>query len=419
MLSQSKIHPTLMEQLETHKAAHATRPLRVIVLLRRGESELSSALKGAYDIRRTFRLIPAVALSASPQQVEALADIPAVELVWYDEPVHAMLDSSVALIGIRQMWQEGITGKGIRIGLIDTGIDPKHPDLRGRVAQMKDFTQEGPADNHGHGTHVAGIIGGSGKTYRGVAPDCFFYSAKVLREDGSGSMRDVMAGVEWATVQRVQLINLSLGGDIPSDGSDALSAMCIAAVSHGAIVCVAAGNNGPGAGTVGSPAAARAVITVGATSKADLLWDSSSRGPTSDRRLKPDICGPGVDIVSCRARGTSMGSPVDDFYTMASGTSMAAAHATGACALILQANPEFTPHQVKATLISKTKQLYREPNAEGKGRIDLSASSTEGYPAPSDPPEQEAVHAEPETLVESPQKRRSWHDMILSVIEGR
>ena len=257
----------------------------------------------------------------------------------------------------------------------------------GRIAAMQDFTGEGTRDNHGHGTHVAGIAAGGGSRYRGVAPEALLYAAKVLHGDGSGYMSEVIAGLEWAVQQRVKVINLSLGGVGPCDGSDALSTACDAAVDQGVMVCVAAGNYGPGASTVGPPGCARNVLTVGACSTQDVIPSFSARGPTSDGRVKPDVLLPGVDIVACRAQNTSMGMPVDALYAKASGTSMATPHAAGLAALLLQAFPDLTPAQLKERLMNTAKDLGQDANAQGKGRADAYQAYLGSSVTPPPPPQ--------------------------------
>ena len=394
----SKIHPNLAERIEPRGFVGVVEPLRVIVQYRAGVVGVAQAIQGVVATHRTYQLIAASAHSALPNAINALSDRDEVEMIWYDEPVHTMLDVSVGLIGAPQVWQQGITGSGIKVAIVDTGIDPNHPDFANRIAQMKDFTGQGAADNHGHGTHVAGIIGGTGASsggkYRGVAPECQYYTAKVLRGDGSGSTSDVMAGVEWAVQQGAQVINLSLGSDGACDGTDALSVLCDAAVGKGVVMCIAAGNAGPGASTVGSPGCAKSVITIGATTKSDQVASFCSRGPTSDGRVKPDVCFPGANIVACRALGTLMGTPVNQFYTSASGTSMATPHAAGTCALLLQAKPGLPPQQMKDLLMNTAKNLGLAPNTQGKGRADAFAAyqsalgQTPQPPTPRTPPGQ-------------------------------
>lgn len=369
MANPSKIHFNLAQRLGV-RALGTAQSLPVIVRIRADAVGSASVLAGLPAPQRTFQLIPAHALGATPSQIDALSERDEVDLIWYDDVVHTALDVSVPLIGAPGVWQAGYTGKGIKIGIADTGVDDKHPDLVNRIAQMRDFTGEGTRDNNGHGTHVAGIIGStgaaSGGKYRGVAPECSFYVAKVLLADGSGKASDVMAGIDWAVGQGVQIVNLSVGGSGPCDGTDALSAMCDAAVARGVVMCVAAGNLGPAASTVGFPGCAKSVITVGATDKSDQIAPYSSRGPTSDQRVKPDICFPGVNIVSCLANSAS--------YTTMSGTSMATPMAAGACALLLQADPSLPPQQVKDMLMRTAKNLNLDPNTQGAGRGDVLAA---------------------------------------------
>jgi serine protease AprX len=338
-----------------------------------------------------FRLRPFVHYHVTPEAIQLLESDPEVVRIYEDLPVHAYLDSAMPLIAVPRLWQEGYAGDGVRIAVVDTGIDPLHPDFRGRIGATADFTGEGVTDQHGHGTHCASIAAGSGEAsggkYRGAAPKASIYAAKVLRSDGQGMMSDVMAGVEWAVNQGVQVISLSLGGPGPCDGTDALSDTCDAAVESGIIVCVAAGNDGPGPYTVGSPGCARNVITIGASSDQDRIAGFSSRGPTSDGRVKPDVVFPGVDIVAARARGTIMGKPLNEHYTSASGTSMATPAAAGACALILQANPRLVPQQVKERLASTAIDLGVSANTQGHGRADAWRAAHDQAPRPPKPPD--------------------------------
>jgi serine protease AprX len=182
-------------------------------------------------------------------------------------------------------------------------------------------------------------------------------------------MSDVMAAVEWAVELGAQVINLSLGTPGSSDGNDALSRVCDKAVEEGAVVCIAAGNYGPERRTIGSPGAARRVITVGAITKANLVADFSSRGPTADERLKPEVVAPGVEIASTRAKSVKIGSPIDEYYTVATGTSMAAPHVSGVAALLLEAKPEASPQLIKEALMHTAKDLNQDEFAQGAGCV--------------------------------------------------
>jgi serine protease AprX len=174
--------------------------------------------------------------------------------------------------------------------------------------------------------------------------------------------------------QNVHVVNLSLSGPPSGDGTDALSETCDLVVERGFVICCAAGNSGPRPGTIGAPGCARQVITVGASTDEDTVLEASSRGPTTDGRTKPDLLFPGSGIVSCRARDTSLGEPLDLAYTQASGTSMATPHAAGVAALLLEADPGLTPGEIKELMKSTAVDLKLEENTAGAGRGDASAA---------------------------------------------
>ena len=382
----AKIAQALLQQLDQ---APPEERMRVIVRYRRyPTADTARPLRGARVT--AYRLLPFAAAEVTTSEAYALADDDNVEQMWPDLPVHIWLDVSVPLIGAPQVWGDGPRGKGVRVAVVDTGVDATHPDLAGRLILTQDFSGEGFQDNHGHGTHVAGIIGGNGTAsngkYIGVAPEVSLMAAKVLKGDGSGLTSDVMSGVEWAVENGAQVINLSLGSDGSCDGSDALSQMCDAAVGRGIVMCVAAGNAGPAPRTVGSPGCARQVITVGATDDSDRVAGFSSRGPTADERAKPDICFPGVSIASTCAHGTGMGQVVDAYYTTASGTSMATPHCAGAAALLLQAKPSLTPAEIKDALLASAKDLSVDANSQGRGRAQVYQAYLGNSTPPPEPP---------------------------------
>mgnify|MGYP000029330414 CR=1 FL=1 len=414
MSSPSKIHPNLAQVLASPEvAAAASRgaqpEIRIIVEHKPfPETRMAAAAVGTVTTQTFDKLIPGSAMIATPNAIRVLAARPDVEMIWLDEEVHTLLDVSVPLIQTPPVWAEGFTGKGVVVGVVDTGIDHTHPDVAGRIKASKDFTGEGDIDNNGHGTHVAGIIGGTGAAsqnkFRGVAYECDFVIAKVLRGNGGGLMSDVIAGLEFCLDNGAQVINLSLGGGSANDGTDAVSVACDNAVDAGAVLCVAAGNSGPGAKTVGSPACARKVITIGATDKQDGIANYSSRGPTSDGRVKPDVCFPGSSITAARAKNTAMGIPLNDFYTTASGTSMATPHAAGTCALLLQKVPSLKPAEIKTAFAAHTKNLGLDENTQGKGRvIVLNVFQSIAAPAPTPEPEPPMPTPEPEPPTPTPE----------------
>ncbi|MEU4396441.1 S8 family peptidase [Kribbella sp. NPDC023855] len=301
-----------------------------------------------------------------------------VQRISLDRKVTVQLDQSVPQIGAPAAWQRGLTGKGVKVAVLDTGIDPMHPDVKGRIAAAENFTAtEDAVDHNGHGTHVASITAGtgaaSGGKYKGVAPEATLLNGKVLDDDGSGEFSGIIAGMEWAAAQGASVINMSLGGG-PSDGTDDLSqAVNRISRSTGTLFVIAAGNCfATGPFMVSSPAAADDALAVGNLQRDGSLNRSSCRGPRKgDGALKPEISAPGTDIVAARAAGTSRGEPVDDNYTTLSGTSMASPHVAGTAALVAQANPDWKAAQLKARLISTADpQQGSRVDEQGAGRVD-------------------------------------------------
>jgi serine protease AprX len=328
---------------------------------------------------KDFHLIPATAMTVPAEEMERLAAMDEVAEVSYDEPVHVLLDTSVPVIRASEVWETLTEGRGVTLCTLDTGIDSTHPDFSGRIALTADFTGLGSADDgHGHGTHVASIAAGSGQSsngrYRGVAPQATILAAKVLDNRGDGRMSSVMAGIEWAVGNGAQILILSMGTDSLSDGNDALCDMIDTVTEMGRIVVVAAGNEGPQQGTIGSPAAANGALTVGATLDGGAVADFSSRGPTLDGRVKPEVVAPGASIIAARASGTSLGTPINEYYTRSEGTSMAVPHVAGVCALILAVNPSLKPDDVKWILMDTAVDLGANQNAQGIGRVDALAA---------------------------------------------
>ncbi|MFF4354639.1 S8 family serine peptidase [Streptomyces sp. NPDC001530] len=321
---------------------------------------------------------------APAQQPVSAARIEATPRVWLDARVDAALDRSTGQINAPAVWQAGYDGKAVKVAVLDTGADQSHPDLAGRISEAKDFSgSSGTGDVFGHGTHVASTIGGSGAasggSRKGVAPAADLLIGKVLGDDGYGSQSQVIDGMEWAAAKGARVVNMSLGADVETDGTDPMSlALDELTASSGALFVVAAGNSGElGPQTVGSPGAADAALTVGAVDRGDALAAFSSRGPRhGDRAVKPDVTAPGVGIVAARAAGTTMGDPVDQYYVAASGTSMATPHVTGAAALLAQAHPAWDAQQLKDALISTAHTVDgQQPTEQGGGRIDVGAAA--------------------------------------------
>lgn len=399
-MSMAKIDSDLRAQM---RMAAVDEPVAVIV---RHKPQVFAAQRAVADaqVTHSYKFLPATAMQVRTADIEALSRDETVEHIWPDLPVHTCLDVSVPRIQAPSVWDAGFRGEGIKLGIVDTGIDPGHGDFDGRVAAMISYVGGDGSDDNGHGTHVASIAAGTGATsdakYKGVAPAATLYVAKVLDANGSGTMSGVMAGIEWTVDQGVQVINLSLGSDGPCDGTDALSTLCDEVVRQfGIVVCAAAGNAGPGSATVGSPGCARWVITIGAVDDADKVTSFSSRGPTSDGRVKPDLVFPGAGIVAAQADGTALGPVIAPGYVKLSGTSMATPHAAGSVALLLQARSDLTPNQTKWALLTTALELGENPNAQGSGRGDVFAAYqkiiSETPPDLPDPPEPEPPGPQP------------------------
>jgi hypothetical protein len=305
-----------------------------------------------------------------------------------DVTVLVSLKESIDLVNAPQAWQlrdnEGgaIKGKGVTIGIIDTGIDYTHQDF-GSCARTADITDAScpklvggydfinkdsdPFDDHGHGTHCASIAAGNG-ALKGVAPEASLYAYKVLSKNGSGSTSGIIAAVERSIdpngdgdiSDHLDVISLSLGS-YGGDPDAPLSLALDRAARAGIVPVVAAGNDGPESRSISNPGSSRLAITVGATSKYHELASFSSRGPIVQSRnnklltaIKPDVIAPGQYICAAKSPPSSAYSTAqcnnNDLYTRKSGTSMATPHIAGGAALVVQAHPTWSPQQVKTAI---------------------------------------------------------------------
>ncbi|UUN25022.1 S8 family peptidase [Streptomyces sp. FIT100] len=297
--------------------------------------------------------------------------------LWLDARVEASLDRSVALTGAPAAWRDGLDGKGVKVAVLDTGYDPAHPDLKGKVTAEKNFTwDESTTDLNGHGTHVASTVAGSGAAskgrYKGVAPGAELLIGKVLDAGGSGTFSGILEGMEWASAQGADIVSMSLGSSLPSDGSDPLSqAVETLSADGGPLFVVAAGNDGAPR-TIGSPAAAPSALTVGSVTKDGAMSSFSSRGPAlADGGVKPEITAPGSAITAARAAGTLDSAADSAFYATISGTSMATPHVSGAAAILKQRHPDWDARQLKAALVASADPV------DGAGVYDQGAGSVD------------------------------------------
>jgi subtilisin len=270
-------------------------------------------------------------------------------------------------------------GKGIRVGVVDTGIDFNHPDLKPNYAGGMSFVPGAPTpmDDQGHGTHCSGTIAAAinGAGVVGVAPQASLYGVKVLDSNGSGQFSWVVAGIDWCIQNKMHIISMSLGG---SAAPTALQTICNVAWKQGLLIVAAAGNDQPGhpvppaASNVGYPGKYKNVIAVSAIDSGNVITYFSSRGP------EVDLCAPGLNVLSTAPGGG---------YATMSGTSMACPHVSGAAALTWGAH-RFATNQQIWNLLAFTVDNLGAPGWDmlyGYGRVNANASSGALVPPPAVP----------------------------------
>jgi serine protease AprX len=407
--------------------------VRVIVrtsgLLSSRATRLRLAQSGA-RLGRTFARTGTQVIDATPEQIAALAADRTVLSISPDSPTAstgAKLDVNSTSIGVPEVARVAhrlnsgsINGRGVTVAVLDSGVAPVG-DLEGRIIGFKDFVNGNdstPYDDYGHGTHVAGIVAGSGaasagtdarQTYRGIAFGANIVGAKVLGATGEGTVSDAIAGIEWCienrAVYNIRVINLSLGTRVrESYKTDPLCQAAERAVAAGIVVVATAGNKGK-YNSINSPGNDPAVITVGASNAGstarrsdDVITSYTSRGPAAiDATMKPDLVAPGNRVVSLRAPGSWIDTnqpqtnvPISEYskasgttaYARISGSSMAAPAVAGAAAILIQANPQMTPNGVKAALMVSAQLLsgkdplkgttgVYDPFTQGAGELNL------------------------------------------------
>ncbi|MGW6944351.1 S8 family peptidase [Streptomyces xanthophaeus] len=332
--------------------------------------------------------IGGVALAADKEQAAAFwADVTGTDArarstsgqlkkLWLDGKVRANLERSTKQVGADAAWAAGYDGKGTKVAVLDTGTDLEHPDLKGRVAASKNFTDsDTDADRQGHGTHTISTVGGSGAesggAKKGVAPGAELLSGKVLNDQGYGLDSWIIAGMEWAVESKADVVSMSLGDPSQTACDDPLAAATERLSQQGPLFVIAAGNSGPGNNTVSSPGCAASALTVGAVDRDDSTASFSSRGPAGlQHTLKPEIAAPGVGISAAAAGGRGVYA-----YQSMSGTSMATPHVAGAAAIVKQRHPDWTSQQVKAALVgSADTKVPGDVRETGAGRLDVQAA---------------------------------------------
>jgi serine protease AprX len=330
---------------------------------------------------KSHSLTNAVTTRLTPAQMEQVAELDEVSMIRLEklDKVTTMNESVVTIeLGVARR-TFGLRGNGVRVAVLDSGVDANHPALAGRVVEQFDHANE-PVNIPGdHGTHVAGTIASTDAVFRGVADEADIINIKVLTAAGFGQPQNVIDGLDRAVRRNAQVANLSLGWSEIFHGwvcDNANCPLCQAAdnaVGLGVAVVVAAGNEGTAAGpgqfNIRHPGAARRVITVGAVDKAKELASFSSIGPGSGRLspmspiriTKPDVAGPGVNIMSSVTGGG---------FAAFNGTSMASPHVAGVAALVFERRPGMRPAVLKKLLEETSEDLQFAPNQIGYGLVN-------------------------------------------------
>ena len=362
------------------------------------------AIRAAGVQLHAFRALPMVAVWGTRLQIQSLLALPGLRSVYVNRELSYFLDESVPLVGARRVHDDlGLTGAGVTVAVLDSGIDATHGDLPfgAKVIQnvklapnlfgTAPLALEGLANTDttsGHGTHVAGTVAGTGATlngkYRGVAPGAQLVGI------GAGEALFILTaleGFDWVMQNQlaygIRVISNSWGTTGEFEPDDPINVASRIAHDAGIVVVFAAGNEGPEANTLNPYCVAQWVICVAAGNKdGSTLANFSSRGVAGDPVLHPTITAPGVDIASARA---TTGIVINAFfavdlvdlgadavsYAAASGTSMATPHVSGAVALMLEANPTLTPDQVKAALeATATPMPGLQPHEVGAGYLN-------------------------------------------------
>lgn len=373
--------------------------------------------------------INSAAMTLGTEDLKSLASNPYVVRIWLDDIVTLVEGVSTAnqgdvtiqgfiandIVKATPVRSQGYTGTSIVVAVLDTGLRKTHYEFQDKVVAEYDFvnSDSNASDDypHGHGTGVSSLIcgnfltvsmwnsGGPGgqlpatsSNYLGVAPDAKLISLKVLDANGSGSWSQIMAGMQWCIDNKnkynIRVVNMSLGGNGQNDGSSPISQLANSMMDAGLVVCIAAGNDGPDPKTIGIPGDAAKAITVGGIKDRTFAvvggnwiftlvypyqmycvggpWGCSSRGPTLDGRAKPDVVASAVDMFTAEASDDS------GYQAGVCGTSYATPIVAGACALIIQRHPNWTPYQVKEALMRTASPI---PNAgqfdQGAGLINV------------------------------------------------
>jgi serine protease AprX len=371
-----------------------------------------AAAKATGVLVHQFSALPMLAVRGTPAQIRSTFNLAGLTSVYFNKQLQYLMRESVPLIGADRVWNElGYTGKGVGVAVIDSGVDATHPDLPLGSAVTQNIKILAPnffgggaviAENlpnsdtsSGHGTHVAGTVGGRGTAstgyYKGVAPGSSIIGI------GAGdaiSILFALQGFDYVLANQakynIKVISNSWGTTGEFAAGNPINVASKKAHDAGMVVVFASGNEGPGENTLNPYSVAPWVIGVAAGNKdGKTLANFSSRGIPGDALYHPTITAPGVDIVSTRAPNSVLPvlGAIDDaninplwipYYTTMSGTSMATPHISGVAALMLEANPSLGPDIIKDLLIKTATPMA------GYGEFEVGAGYVDAYAAVSE-----------------------------------
>lgn len=377
----SKLCPVLNSKI----MAQSREEVPVIVQFNKGEGNLKNNIRALSNrINSHLPLIDGFAGFMSTETIYRLMNNSEIKYISFDSRVYTLLDIASPSIEAYLPHDKGYEGEGITVAVIDTGVAP-HRDLtkpENRIIGFKDFINKKdiPYDDNGHGTHVAGIIAGNGyssrRKYVGIAPKANILAVKAMDENGGGSTSKIIEAIAYVIATKdkynTKILNLSIGTPATNNcNRDPLCRAVERAVEAGLVVVVAAGNSGPNKQTILSPGINPHAITVGAVDDKrtidisdDTIAEFSSRGPTADGMIKPDLVAPGVSI-------NSLSNTDLDSYSPLSGTSMATPMVSGSVALLLNKYKGISPSQVKQKLLNSCIDLQDSKETQGAGLLNL------------------------------------------------
>ncbi|PSG99691.1 MAG: hypothetical protein BRC28_03320 [Nanohaloarchaea archaeon SW_4_43_9] len=390
-----------------------------IVTYDSSEFDESALNQFEYETVFDYTIIDGKALRTNPTTASNMESLDSVESVQPDIPVFLPVMDGDGDDSDRKNY-----GGSGTVAILDTGVDDDHVDLEEQVISHRDMRSgsNDPEDRHGHGTHVGSIVAGTGEgnsEYVGVAPEARLRNYKVLDDTGGGDMSVVIKGVEEAS-EDSDIMVLSLGAKVDEcDGTDPLSRAVDNAAEKGVAVVVAAGNEGPDGQTVTAPGCAEKAFTVGSSHMKEDVSDFSSRGPTDDGRLKPDMVAQGENIMAAEAQ-------TRDGYTSKSGTSMSAPYMAGAVAVLME-EEDTTNSEYYEAMTETAFTLDEDQYAEGDGNIDIESAreyvsgeeSNQGASTGDNNKGDSGDQTESDSVIEKMETENSVLRKVLDIIQNR